>query len=188
MLFCLDKDSSTICYYCRDGQAICNELPNSILHCSECSVVLLDTYCLTYDSKNSKIFAGRCPYDKPGKILVDVVYRNVAHNITEFKCNESLKCSGTLCGECEVDYYPLAYSYNLTCVSCSHGHLYWLKVSVHSPHHNIFCLNVVAFKINVLSSHLHGSVFYSQAISAPAFERANLQWTLYSAKWLLFCY
>ena len=167
-LFCPDKDSSTICYYCRDGQAICNELPNSILRCSEGSVVLLESYCLSYDSKNSKIFAGRCPYNKPRKALVDVIYKNVA----EFKCNDSLKRSGTLCGECEGDYYPLAYSYNLTCVSCPHGHINWLKVmlALLIPL-TIFCFIVVAFKINVLSSHLHGFVFYSQAISHPVVGR-----------------
>ena len=59
--FCHDKDSRTISYYCKNGQAICNELPNSILCCSEGNVVLLDTYCLSYDSKNSKILAGHCP-------------------------------------------------------------------------------------------------------------------------------
>ena len=167
-LFCPDKDSSTICYYCRDGQAICNELPNSILRCSEGSVVLLESYCLSYDSKNSKIFAGHCPYNKPRKALVDVIYKNVA----EFKCNDSLKRSGTLCGECEGDYYPLAYSYNLTCVSCPHGHINWLKVmlALFIPL-TIFCFIVVAFKINVLSSHLHGFVFYSQAISHPVVGR-----------------
>ena len=72
--FCPFKDLSTICYNCRDGQAICNELPNSILCCSEGSVVLLDIYCMNYDSKSSKTFDDRCPYDKPGKTLVDVVY------------------------------------------------------------------------------------------------------------------
>ena len=171
-LFCPDNDSRTICYYCRDGQAICNELPNSILRCSEGSVVLLDTYCLSYDSKNSKIFAGRCPYDNPGKTLVDVVYRSVAHNVTELKCDELLKRSVTLCGECEGDYYPLAYSYNLTCVHCPHGHINWLKVllALFIPL-TTFCFIVVVLKINVLSSHLHGFVFYSQAISAPAVGR-----------------
>ena len=171
-MFCPNKHSVSICYYCRDSQAICNELPNSMLHCSEGRVLLLDSYCLIYEFRRNKIFAGQCPYNNPKKTLVDEIYRNIPHNVTELKCNELLKRSGILCGECEVDYYPLAYSYNLTCVSCPHGHTNWLKVllALFIPL-TIFCFIVVAFKINVLSSHLHGFVFYSQAVSAPAVGR-----------------
>ena len=77
-----------------------------------------------------------------------------------------------MCGECVGDCYPLAYSYNLTCVHCPHGHINWLKVllALFIPL-TIFSFIVVAFNINVLSSHLHGFVFYSQAISAPAVGR-----------------
>ena len=171
-LFCPANDSNSVCYFCKDGQAICNELPNSILRCREGSIVLLDTYCLIYDPPSSKIYAGQCPYGQPQKNVVDVIYKRIPRNFTELKCKESLQRSGILCGECEPDHYPLAYSYNLTCVSCPHGHLNWLKVlpALFVPLTLFSCL-VIVLKINVLSSHLHGFVFYSQAVSAPAFGR-----------------
>ena len=71
-----------------------------------------------------------------------------------------------LCGDCKDGYSPLILSYNLSCVRCPDGHKNWWKfVLAGFLPLTFFYLFVVIFNINVTTSHLHGPVWFSQALA-----------------------
>ena len=79
---------------------------------------------------------------------------------------------GPLCGDCEEEHSPLVFSYNLSCVKCPDGHKNWWKfVLAGFVPLTFFYFIVVMFKINVTSSHLHGVVWFGQALSSPVLAR-----------------
>lgn len=80
--------------------------------------------------------------------------------------------TGTLCGRCLPDYYPLAYSFNFSCIRCPHAHRNWLKyiTAAYLPL-TIFCIIILFFKINTTSSQLFAVVYYCQTISMPYVQR-----------------
>ena len=56
---------------------------------------------------------------------------------------------GALCGECLPDHYPLAYSFNMTCVPCPHARWNWLWyiMAAYLPL-TLFYFVILFFKIN----------------------------------------
>ena len=72
----------------------------------------------------------------------------------------------------KIGHSPLVFFYNLTCVKCPDGHKNWWKfILVAFVPLTFFYFFVVVFNINVTSYRLHGVVWLSQALSAPAFVR-----------------
>ncbi len=78
--------------------------------------------CATYDENRGVTQIGACAYISV-KLKKDVstpLYRLLPENSTslnEMMCG-SMNRAGALCGRCLPDHYPLAYSFNLTCVQC----------------------------------------------------------------------
>ena len=87
-------------------------------------------------------------------------------------CRKKFSRNGTLCGKCIDGYYPLVYSYDLSCVKCPQGraNLWKFVLSVFLPL-TVFYFIVIFFKLNVTLSHLHCFIYYSQAITMPAIVR-----------------
>ena len=77
----------------------------------------IDCHCITYDSKRSTIMAGLC-LAQCGIIKQrnqdNNAYYDLPRNINASECGHWNR-DGLLCGQCKEDYYPQAYSYNLTC-------------------------------------------------------------------------
>ena len=83
--------------------------------------------------------------------------------------------AGLLCGDCEEGHSPFVLSYNLSCVRCPDGHKNWWKfILARFVPLTFFYIFVVIFNINVTSSHLHGVVWFSQALSIPALIRLQM--------------
>ena len=77
-----------------------------------------------------------------------------------------------LCGDCEEEYSPFVLSYNLSCVRCPGGHKNRWKFTFGGfVPLTFFYFFVIILNINVTSSHRHGVVWFSQALSIPAFVR-----------------
>ena len=83
-----------------------------------------------------------------------------------------MKRTGALCGRCQDNHYPLAYSFSLVCVQCHHIHWNWARyiMAAYLPL-TLFYLIVLFLKVNVVSGHLHHVVLFSQAMSVPALSR-----------------
>lgn len=137
------------------------------------SASVLDCYCATTDSKTNVMVAGSCFYncENNDKVLHDILY----HNVSEDVC-APFNRTGTLCGNCETDTYPLAYSFDLTCVKCDDDRANWVTFFILATvPSTFFFFVVIIFRINITSSYLHGFVLFSQGISFPANMRIILR-------------
>ena len=175
---CSSNDSTRLCVFGDEGLSKCGHIPYDILQCSsQGNISVLDCHCITYNEE-SQAEIGSCIYNcfNTNKTdFSDSVYHILPKNASdsnEVICGKEFFRNGTLCGKCKDGYYPLAYSFNLTCVKCPHGRANWWKfvLSAFLPL-TIFYFIVVFLKINVTSSHLHGFIYYSQGISMPVLAR-----------------
>ena len=151
---------------------------NNIIHCSEKrNLSVLDCFCVTYNEEESLTEVGNCIYNCENiqkSDLSDVLYHVLPKNVS--KLNEAMcgkfNRNGTLCGKCRDGFFPLAYSFNMTCVKCPNGRSNWWKyvLSAFLPL-TVFYFIVVFCKINATSSPLHGFIYYNQAISMPQMVR-----------------
>ena len=141
---------------------------------------VLNCHCVTYDEIEAKTFAGLCFYNCERPVLSKVlenVYHGLPENISDlnnYMCGRFNR-DGVLCGECIKGLSPFVLSYNLSCVNCPNSHLNWLKfIVVGFIPLTIFYFVMIFFNIKVTSSHMHGYVLFSQAVSTPAFVRILL--------------
>ena len=183
---CSSDDCCPPWFYYNGSDCVCGRIPRKVISCDNTlkQSAVLDCYCVTFDKETNSTVAGACIYncenvDKKKGINFDVVYHTLPSKLSDlnkFMCHHHwLNRTGPLCGQCVNESYPLAYSYNLSCVSCPDGHRNWWKFILAAfAQLTVFYFIVLFFKINATSSHLHGYVFFSQAISIPAFVRLIL--------------
>jgi len=157
----------------------CPHLPGDPLLCEEqidgLVPYILDCYCATRGD-GGVMEVGQCDYNcASNHDHFDVVYHQLPSNISkwnEYMCQE-FKRSGTLCGKCDMEFYPRAYSFNYSCVKCEGtllSNLWKYMLLTYLPltiiYLAIFCLNV-----DIHSSQLLGFIIFSQTISIPALAR-----------------
>ena len=133
---------------------------------------LLDCYCATFDDSKNVTRVGACIYYCNNNMSGDDnVYNSLTRNNSIIICS-SFNRAGALCGRCLPEHYPLAYSFNLTCIKCSHVGWNWGRyiVAAYLPL-TLFCFFVLFFEINAVTSHLHPVIWCSQAISMSAMSR-----------------
>ena len=136
---------------------------------------ILDCYCVTYDNESRSTYLGLCFYNCVNYKNSGSVYQPLPTDV-EMLINGSVctdfNRAGLLCGNCQDGYSPFVLSYNLSCVKCPNGNQNWWKfiLAGFGPL-TFFYFFVILFNINVTSSHLHGVVWFSQALSIPALVR-----------------
>ena len=88
--------------------------------------------------------------------------------------------TGTLCGECLPDYYPLAYSFDLACVKCHNIRWNWFRyvMAAFIPL-TLFSFFILFFKINTTSGHINVVICVCQSLSIPVWSRLFLTNILY---------
>ena len=162
-------------FHCQSGRCQPGPpLPSGVLSFDNKSV--LDCYCVTYNKFEDSVEIGKCIFNcmRAGSQYQDSIYSNLPSNVSDLNkmfC-EKFNRQGTLCGQCKDDHFPLAYSFNLTCVKCPHSKTNWIKyVSVAFVPLTVFYFVILLFKVNIVSSHLYGFVVYSQAVTIPALSR-----------------
>ena len=149
-----------------------NHTFKGIIRCEDNSASVLDCYCATADSNNVTV-AGSCFFncENNDKVMHDILYHNISENVCA-----SFNRTGTLCGRCEDDMYPLAYSFDLACVECDDDRGNWVAFfALATVPSTFFFFLVIIFRINITSSYLHGFVLFSQGISFPANMRIILR-------------
>ena len=172
--------------FCNGTTCKCGEYPDDIIKCDEDkdASAILDCYCATFDESRGITEVGACIFNCVKwrkKFKHEGAYNPLQSRSTK---NESLCTSfqrtGTLCGRCLTQWYPSAYSYNFTCVKCSHIGWNWGRyiMAAYLPL-TLFCFAVFVFKINIVTSHLHPIVWYFQAFSMPAISCILLLATFY---------
>ena len=175
--------------FCKEGYCKCGKYPHDIITCNGTSSSLLNYYCAIVDEDSNITLVGRCPYNNPGRNHEDhTLYRHLP--ISRYSLNnqmcQSLNRTGSLCGRCLPDHYPLAYSFNMTCIPCPHVRWNWFRyiMAAYFPL-TLFYFLVLFFKVNTTSSHLYAVVYYSQLLSMPCILRLLLARTLREKKILI---
>ena len=182
-------NNSSICplwAYCNitTDKCQCGKIPGDPLRCdlwikSEDVLrpYILYSFCATVIGNMTEV--GQCNYNcaRCGKRSdVDAVYHQLPSNRSSW--NDLCKVfgrSGTLCGQCdkERNYYPRAYSFNMSCTQCdgSMSSNLWKYIALAYLPLTVFYLLVFFLKVDINSSHLQGFILFSQFISAPPLAR-----------------
>ena len=169
----LPNDSGMECppgLFCNNRTCKCAHYhyPYDIIKCDEekGTSAILDCYCATFDDSKNVTQVGACIYNCNKNM-----YNSLTRNDSIKTCS-SFNRAGALCGRCLPEYYPLAYSFNLTCIKCPHVGWNWGRyiMAAYLPL-TLFCFFILFFQINVVSSHLHPVIWCSQTLSIPAFFR-----------------
>ena len=163
----------------------CGKIPGDPLRCdlwikSEDVLrpYILNCFCATIVGNMTEV--GQCNYNcaRYGEQSEeDLAYQQLPSNRSywnDFMCMEFGR-SGTLCGQCdkERNYYPRAYSFDLSCTQCdgSMSSNLWKYIALAYLPLTVFYLLVFFLKADINSSHLQGFILFSQFISAPPLAR-----------------
>ena len=165
--------------FCVNSYCKCGVYPDNIISCNGTAAVVMRNYCVTFDKVRNATSVGG--YLRPwnasksgnfygSKVLYHQLPRNIYH-LNKEMCG-SLNRTGTLCGSCKPDHYPLAYSFNMTCIPCPYASTNWLRyiMAAYLPL-TLFYIIILFFKINTTSSHLFAVVYYCQTLSMPVLAR-----------------
>ena len=163
--------------FCSNKTCKCAHYPpHNIIKCDEDAVTssILDCYCATVNEISNVTQVGACFYNCAyyNNTKVDIVYHLLARNVSI--CS-SFNRTGAMCGKCLPEHYPLAYSFDMSCILCSHVGWNWARyiMAAYLPL-TLFCFFVFFFQINVVTSHLHPVILYSQGVSISAISRVLL--------------
>ena len=185
----ISKDTCPQGLFC-DEECKFGLFPANIIKCGvdEETSSVVDCYCVMYNESRNVLQVGACIYNCGWyfreETAVNSIYRSLdsSRNICAL-----FNRAGALCGECLPEYYPLAYSYNLSCVNCSHIGWNWGRyiMAAYLPL-TLFCFFIFFFRLNAVTSHLHSVILCGQFMSMPAFLRVLLLTTSTHPKYLLF--
>ena len=178
--FCYNDSYEEMCppaLFCKQGHCRCGRYPHEIIKCDEKegTSAVLDCYCATFDEGVNLTKVGACIYNCKNPMKTEST-DSIYHLLSSKKRNDSFCLSfnraGQLCGRCLSQHYPLAYSFNLTCIKCPHVGWNWGRyiMAAYLPL-SLFCFFVIFFQINAVTSHLHPVIWFSQSISIPLISR-----------------
>jgi hypothetical protein len=148
------------------------------MKCGAEGFAMVTDYCATFDPEQNIMLAGPCVWNCGGSSHCGTVTGNyyIYKNLPlDFDICKLLKRTGVLCGRCLPEHYPLAYSYSFNCIKCQHIRWNWARyiMAAYFPL-TLFYLAIIVFKINVVSSHLHALVHFSQGMSIPPLVRGMM--------------
>ena len=113
----------------KNGTCHCGDTFHDAVTCNEHTkeVMVLDCYCMTADSATNQAVVGNCLFHCVS-LSRNAQYQDNVYHQAPSNCSY-LHRRGTLCGECEKDYFLRAYSYKLDCIQCHHPDSRWLYIA-----------------------------------------------------------
>ena len=100
-------------------------------------------------------------FNLENKSFSDSIYHPLPSNISSLDNTlcRSFNRAGRLCGRCLPNHYPLAYSFNLTCITCQNIKWNWVRyISAAYLLLTAFYLFVFFSEINVLRVTSYGTI------------------------------
>ena len=158
------RDSCPPGLICKDGLCECpNQYPH-IMKCDNASLLVPYGYCATFNETTKALLIGHCIY------TANPLYASKDMNkVSKFhELCISYGRTGALCGRCLPGHYPLAYSYNMTCIPCPHARWNWFRyiMAAYLPL-TLFYIVILFFNTNITSSHLFAVIYLCQFLSLP---------------------
>ena len=166
-LMCSETDICPPGLFCKEGACQCADVyPFDIISCNGTASSLLDCHCATWDRDRNVTLTGACAYN----CFEEFHFSQEVDKLNDKMC-KPMNRTGVLCGKCLPDHYPLAYSFNLTCILCPHVGWNWFRymMAAYLPL-TFFYVVILFFKINVTSSNLLAVVVYCQSLSIPFYS------------------
>ena len=179
-LTCLEdqEDACPPGLFCEGGQCECGVYPNYIVSCNGTTSSVLECNCVTFNEEKKVVLAGACLYGCRGQSNKNSnVYHplpRIGKALNNAMCKSSYNRTVTLCGRCLPDHYPLAYSFNMTCILCPHANRNWWRYVIAAYLPLTLFYIIILFFINIISSHLFAIVVVSQILTKPAISRVML--------------
>ena len=186
------KTSGTSCppgLFCTEGKCECGTDYPYFITCARsdtsADVSVLARYCATSDYKSNLTLVGATyiytllttnSSNPKGKFAGESVFYRLPKTAEKLNTAcDNYNRTGTLCGQCLPDHYPLAYSFNMTCIPCPRVNWNWFRyiMAAYLPL-TAFYVVVLFFKLNIISSHLFAVVYYCQALAMPPLMRVIL--------------
>ena len=161
----VNESCSDLWFTRRNDACQCGSTVHGVVTCNEQTkeVMVLDCYCMTNDSAN-KTVVGACLYNCVN-LSHTVQYQDMVYHQAPSNCTY-LHRKGTLCGECEKDHFPHAYSYDIDCIKCT-SYSWWRYIAVAYLPLTIFIAIILVFRISVVSPKLHAFVSFAQIFAVP---------------------
>ena len=177
---CSESDICPPGLFCEKKACHCAHHHPYFISCHGTVSSLLDCHCATWDRDRNVTLAGACVYNCYINIDRRVPLPQEIDELSVKMC-KPLNRTGVLCGRCLPDHYPLAYSFNLTCILCPHVGWNWFRymMAAYLPL-TLFYVVILFFKINVTSSYFLAVVVYCQSLSIPAFSRLIMNVIVYN--------
>ena len=170
----LEPCNTTSCapwFQCQEGKCQPGPpLPLDVL--SSDNKLVWECNCVTYVNRTVEV--GRCIFNCLTINNNGIPFKELPRNVSKLNVMfcDRFNRQGTLCGQCKDGHFPLAYSFDFTCVKCPQSKTNWIKyVLVAFLPLTAFYFVILLFKVNIASSHLYGFVLYGQAISFPLLAR-----------------
>ena len=159
--------------FCKDSHCECGVSPYNLIVCRGAHSFKVKYQCVTFNEQKNVTEIGICFAPFPSNVS-DLLYNQLpgdVHELTNVACGY-MNRTGTLCGRCLPDHYPLAYSYDMACIRCPNARWNWVRyaMAAYLPL-TFFCIVILLFKINTTSSHLFGIVYYCQILTVPLLMR-----------------
>ena len=159
--------------YFKEQQCWCRgDYPHGI-KCSATGIEVLTCHCVTYSATKKLLLFGDCLFNCGNTVenKTNALYRRIPDNISDLNdsmCGKVWRRDGALCGRCLPNHYPMAYSYNLTCIKCHNIGWNWARyiMAAYMPL-TLFYLVLLFFRVNITSSYSYSFVLYSQAVTMP---------------------
>ena len=176
-----ESSACSLGFYCTNDTCQCRKAPRGIVHCLENglhNIAILSCYAATVDVRKDLMQVGACAWNCGRALqLVNIsevmgLYLLFTNVPSDYDTCKAINRTGTLCGRCLPDHYPLAYSFSFTCAKCHHIRWNWVRyiMAAYLPL-TLFYLIVLFFKINVVSGSLLPVIVFSQGVSMPALAR-----------------
>ncbi len=139
---------------------------------------LLQCYCMTWNKKLNDTEEGNCIYNcksyNRNYFSLNGAYTTLPGNLTDLNVQMciGLNRTGTLCSECVDGMYMRAYSYDMSCTTCSGGWVNILKYILVAFVPLIMLYLIILYcRINIPSSNLQGFVLACQMTTSPMILR-----------------
>ena len=168
-----DLNNTCRCYQNTDQKFVCSEFGER--------TDILSCYCLTVNSKENTTEVGICIYNcnrlRDDKTGVKVDYTPLPDNIEDLN---SYMCgifnrTGTLCGKCIGSTRIRAYSFDMSCISCTPSWTHMLKyIAITLVPSTVLYIVLLMLQIKILSSRLQGFIFFCQVTAFPLVARLVL--------------
>ena len=167
----VNESCSDLWFTRRNDTCHCGSTVHGVVTCNEQTkeVMVLDCYCMTNHSANQTV-VGACLYNCVN-LSHAVEYQDHVYHQAPSDCHTHLHRNGTLCGECEIGYFPRAYSYEIDCSNCTSPDNWWAYIAVAYLPLTIFIAIILVFRISVVSPKLHAFVSLAQIISVPVYAQ-----------------